>query len=178
MAEANQDGPYWIDTGGLARSMKDSPLRMAIVRCPPGGDRTQGYVKSLQAAGIEVLVSLLEPEETRILGLEQEGAICRRTGMIFRWMPVQDHFVPESAEEFALMVEEIRRELHEGKPVAAHCYAGIGRSCMLMACVLCAEGLTPEQAFSRLSKARGVNVPDTWMQIRWVEHFAASLRVP
>ena len=96
--------------------------------------------------------------------------------MSFRWMPVRDHFVPESAEEFALVVEEIRRELHEGKGVAAHCYAGIGRSPMLMACVLCAEGLGPQDALARVSRARGIEVPDTWMQVRWVEHFAESLK--
>ena len=168
-------GPYWIDTTGVGgRNGKDDP-RMAVVPCPPGGQRLEEYMFGLKAAGVDVLVSLLEPGETRILGVDREGAVCRAAGMAFRSMPVRDHSIPESVEEFRLVVEELQHELDEGKTVAAHCYAGIGRSCMLLACVLCAEGLSPDEAFRRLSQARGLLVPDTWMQVKWVEHFAESL---
>ena len=78
-------------------------------------------------------------------------------------------------EEFRLVVDQLHRDLRAGKGVGAHCYAGIGRSCMLMACLLCVEGLQPDEAFARLSAARGLRVPDTWLQIQWVEHFAESL---
>ncbi len=78
-------------------------------------------------------------------------------------------------EEFRIAVDDLQRDLRAGKGVGAHCFAGIGRSCMLMACVLCAEGLSADEAFARLSAARGLQVPDTWLQIQWVEHFAESL---
>jgi hypothetical protein len=46
---------------------------------------------------------------------------------------------------------------------------------MLMAGVLCVEGLSAEEAFAQLSAARSVPVPDTWLQADWVDHFAESL---
>ena len=47
------------------------------------------------------------------------------------------------------------------------------RSSLLLAALLTAEGYTPDDAFKRLTKARGLQVPDTRDQIRWVERFAA-----
>jgi protein-tyrosine phosphatase len=129
----------------------------------------------LQAQGIETLVSLLRAEESKILHLDAEGRLCQSMGIDYKWLPVQDHSIPESMPEFRLVVEHLQRDLRAGKAVGAHCYAGIGRSCMLIACLLCVEGLTPTEAFARLSAARGLQVPDTWLQMQWVEHFAASL---
>jgi protein-tyrosine phosphatase len=148
---------------------------MAIVPCPPGGEQLAASVRSLREQGIETMVSLLRADEARVLRLEAEGRLCREAGIDYKWLPVQDHSIPESMEEFRLVVDQLHRDLRAGKGVGAHCYAGIGRSCMLMACLLCVEGLQPDEAFARLSAARGLRVPDTWLQILWVEHFAESL---
>ena len=130
-----------------------------------------GGLRSLREQGIESLVSLLSAEEMRVLGLEDEARLCREVGIGFRWFPVTDHSIPESMEEYRALVEELQRDLRAGKGVGAHCFAGIGRSCMLMAGVLCAEGLSADEAFARLSAARGLTVPDTWLQKQWVEPF-------
>jgi protein-tyrosine phosphatase len=166
--------PYWIDTDGLAGTADSAPPRMAIVPCPEGGRHLEAAVRSLREQGIESLVSLLSADELRVLGLEEEARLCREAGIEYRWLPVTDHSIPESMEEFRAAVDELRRDLRAGKGVGAHCFAGIGRSCMLMACVLCAEGLSADEAFARLTKARGLPVPDTWLQAQWVGHFAES----
>jgi len=167
--------PYWIDTNALAGTADGAPLRMAIVPCPAGGQQLEAAVQSLHQQGIDTLVSLLTAEEARVLRLEAEGRICREAGIDYRWLPVTDHSIPESMEEFSLVIDQLQRDLRARKGVGAHCYAGIGRSCLLMACLLCLEGLTPEEAFDRLSMARGLRVPDTWLQSEWVRHFAESL---
>jgi hypothetical protein len=41
----------------------------------------------------------------------------------------------------------------------------------------CSEGFTAQDAFKRLSVARGVQVPDTPEQVRWVEQYARNLPV-
>jgi protein-tyrosine phosphatase len=166
---------YWVDTSELAETQNGMSPRLAIVACPPGGEQLPVSVRSLKGRGIDTLVSMLRADETRILRLEAEGRLCRESGIDYKWLPVQDHSIPDSIEEFRLVVEQLHRDLRAGKAIGAHCYAGIGRSCMLMACVLCLEGLTPDQAFTRLSDARGIHVPDTWLQVQWVEHFAESL---
>jgi protein-tyrosine phosphatase len=173
---SNHDAtPFWVDTSGLSKTAAGELPRLAIVPCPPGGDQLPLAVRSLRDQGIETIVSLLRADESRILRLEAEGRLCREAGIEYRWLPVQDHSIPESMEEFRMVLDRLHQDLREGKGVGAHCYAGIGRSCTLMACLLCLEGLAPAEAFQRLSDARGLRVPDTWLQVQWVEHFADSL---
>jgi protein-tyrosine phosphatase len=166
--------PYWIDTDGLAVSDGNLP-RLAIVPCPAGGLGLDLAIRSLREQGIESLVSLLSAEEVRVLRLEEEARLCREAGIDFRRFPVNDHSIPESMEEYRALVEELQHQLRAGKGVGAHCFAGIGRSCMLMAGLLCAEGLSADEAFARLAKARGLPVPDTWLQAQWVGHFSELL---
>jgi len=44
--------------------------------------------------------------------------------------------------------------------------------------LLTAEGFAPDDAFRRLTEARGLQVPDTADQVRWVERFAATRQAP
>jgi protein-tyrosine phosphatase len=167
--------PYWIDASGLPAAANGVAPRLAIVPCPAGGPNLSSALRSLRELGIGSLVSLLSAEEVQVLRLEAEGATCREVGIEYRWLPVIDHSIPKSMQEFRHVVDELQRDFRSGKAVGAHCYAGIGRSCLLMACLLCLEGLTAEEAFVRLSAARGLPVPDTWLQSQWVRHFAESL---
>ena len=175
MTERTPLVPYWIDTSGLTATASGDAARMAIVPCPPGGHHLEAAIQSLRLQGIDTLVSLLTPDEARVMRLEAEGRTCREAGIEYRWLPVTDHSIPESMEEFRLIVDQLQDDLRAGKGVGAHCYAGIGRSCLLMACLLCLEGLTAREAFDRLSAARGLRVPDTWLQSQWVQHFAEAL---
>lgn len=175
MAES-QVIPYWIDTDGLAGA-EESARRVAIVPCPEGGRHLEAVLRSLREQGIESLVLLLSAEEVKVLRLEEEARLCREAGIGFRSFPVTDHSIPESMEEYRALVEDLQRDLRAGKGVGAHCFAGIGRSCMLMAGLLCAEGLSADEAFERLSAARGMPVPDTWLQAQWVGHFSELLEM-
>ncbi len=167
--------PYWIETRDLAKVTEEVAPRMAIVPCPAGGRSLATAIRSLRDQGIDSLVSLLSAEEVRALGLAEEGIHCGDVGIGFRWFPVDDHSIPVSIDDFRALVRALQQDLRAGKAVGAHCFAGIGRSCMLIAALLCAEGLSADEAFSRLSAARGLTVPDTWLQAQWVEHFAESL---
>jgi protein-tyrosine phosphatase len=167
--------PYWIDVIGLAETAAGGPPRLAVVPCPAGANKLRASLTSLHEQGIDTLVSLLSPEEVKVLGLEAEPEICVELGMSHCWFPVPDHSIPESMEDFRAVLDIMQRDLSAGKGVGAHCFAGIGRSCMLMAGLLCLEGLTAAEAFVRLSVARGMPVPDTWLQSQWVQHFAESL---
>ena len=46
---------------------------------------------------------------------------------------------------------------------------------LLLAAVLCVEGLSPERAFCLISKGRGMQVPDTPEQAEWLARFATAL---
>lgn len=159
--------PFWVETG--------NQLRLAIVPRPRGGDWLDDEMLALKKAGVDVLVSLLPAEEAAQLGLSTEAEACQRAGISYRSFPIPDRETPSSTSSFVVFVDLLRSELHAGRSVAVHCRASIGRSSLLLAAVLCAEGFAPQDAFKRLSKARGLQVPDTVDQVRWIETFAASL---
>jgi protein-tyrosine phosphatase len=162
--------PFWVETG--------NQLRLAIVPRPWGGDWLENEVALMKRAGVDVLVSMLQVEEANELGLSREATVCEAAGIVFRSFPIPDREAPLSTASFTHFVEGLRAEVHAGRSVAVHCRASIGRSSLLLAALLCAEGFTPEDAFRRISVARGLQVPDTSDQVRWVERFAASRHVP
>lgn len=153
--------PFWIDTG--------NDLRLAIAPRPRGGDWLEDEVRSMKTAGIDILVSMLPAEEAAELGLVAEADACRTSGIDFRSFPIRDREVPSSRASFGDFVDQLRAEIHSGRSLAAHCRASIGRCSILLAGILCAEGFSAQDAFQRLSKARGLQVPDTAEQVQWVE---------
>ena len=159
--------PFWVNT--------ENPLRLAIVPRPRGGDWLDDDIAHLKRDGVDVLVSMLQPDEADDLGLSAEGAACEAAGIVFESFPIADREVPAATAAFSEFVERLQSELRAGRSVAVHCRASIGRSSLLLASLLCAEGFQPEDAFARLSKARGLQVPDTQEQVRWVERFADNI---
>ena len=158
--------PFWLNTG--------TQLRLAIVPRPRGGDWLEDEVSQMKRAGVDVLVSMLEADEVAELGLLAEAELCAAGGIIFRSFPIPDRETPTSTVAFSRFVDDLRAEVHAGRSVAVHCRASIGRSSLLLAALLTAEGYKPDDAFRRLSTARGLQVPDTPEQVCWVEHFAAA----
>ncbi len=59
-----------------------------------------------------------------------------------------------------------------GKGVVVHCRMGIGRSSLMAGTVLVLSGATSDEAWARLSRARGTVVPDTFVQKTWLDEFA------
>ncbi len=89
--------------------------------------------------------------------------------------PIPDRQVPNSETEMAAVLERIDAELTAGKNLVVHCRQGIGRTGLVGACLLVTKGLSSERAVKRLSTARGLPVPETEEQRRWIDHYAAIL---
>lgn len=142
---------------------------------PRGNEWLADEMRSLRQEGVDVLVSLLAPDEAMMLGLSDEAKQCAAAGMRFVSYPIQDHSVPGDAASVRDLAAKLGAELETGRAVAIHCFAGIGRSSLIAACVLAVQGLSAEQAFEVISEARGFAVPDTDEQRRWVEEFAAEV---
>jgi protein-tyrosine phosphatase len=155
---------YWVETPGV-RSV-------AIVPRPRGDDWLTDEIKALRRAGIDILVSLLTESEQHELGLTLEAAACEQVGIRYVNFPVVDRGVPTSSRAFGQLITQLQGSIRAGKTVGAHCRAGIGRSSMLLAAMLCSQGLSSEKAFALLSEARGMAVPDTQEQVDWVKQFA------
>lgn len=148
--------------------------RLGIVPRPRGGDWLQDEVRSWHEAGLDVVASLLTSDEAAELGLQDENALARMEGLDFRAFPIPDYGVPSSRVDFGRFLNDLEKALKSGKNVAIHCRQGIGRSSLAVAALLVSAGEQPDEAFRRIAKARGREVPDTDEQRRWVAQIAAS----
>lgn len=153
---------YWIETG--------IPAKLAIMPRPNGGKHLEDEIRLLKREGADVLVSLLTLAEQADLALELERAACSGHGILFRSFPIPDRDVPSSPAAFLHFLETLHEDLLQGRSIVAHCRAGIGRSSLLLASLLRREGLSTDDAFRRITHARGMLVPDTAEQLHWVEN--------
>lgn len=151
------------------------PGRLAIASRPRGGDWLTDEIASWRTAGIDTVLSLLTPEEERDLDLRSEAHEAKARGMEFVSFPVADRQVPSSEAKVSTVLEKLDADLSFGKNIVVHCRQGIGRSGLIAACLLVMKGLDPEAAVKRLSSARGVAIPETAEQRRWIDHYAATL---
>lgn len=149
------------------------PGKLALAARPRGGDWLEDEIASWRRAGIDTVLSLLTPEEERDLDLQSEGHEARAQGLEFIPFPIPDREVPNSETKFTSALEELDASLSSGENVAVHCRQGIGRTGLVAACLLVSKGLTPEAAVTRLSAARGVAVPETAEQRRWIDRYGA-----
>lgn len=153
------------------------PGRLAIAARPRGGDWLADEASAWQRAGINVVVSLLEDYEAAQLGLAEEPQAAENHDIGFISFPISDRGVPASIEAAMAVLGSITAQLREGKNVAVHCRQGIGRSGLVATSVLMSSGLTAEQAIEIVSAARGVSVPETLEQRRWIEHLPSPVPV-
>ena len=158
---------YWVNPGANGR--------LAIVPRPRGNEWLRDDLEAIRRDGIDILVSLLTSAEAAELGLAHEQILCEMAGIEFRSFPIADHSVPAAHRELHALAEALATERRHGKNIGAHCCVGIGRSSLLLAAVLCVEGISPEHAFRLISNGRGLHVPDTPEQAEWLAGFASAL---
>ena len=151
---------YWVGTGTRGR--------LGILARPRAGDWLEDEMKALRDAGVEILVSLLTPEEETELELEAEKKWCESAAMKFLSFPIDDRGTPDSDREALASINGLESAGSDGKTVAVHCRMGIGRSSLIAASVMVRLGIDGNVAFERLAASRGLAVPDTEEQRRWV----------
>lgn len=155
------NGIYWIEEN-------HRPTGLAIVSRPRGADWLEGDLASVKSGGIDVLVSLLEPEEAEALGLSEEAVVARSLGMQFISYPIPDRSTPPDPTEFQAFVLELRDLARAGKNIGAHCRGCIGRSTVLIASIMIAMGRNPDDVLRLIERSRGCMVPDTPEQREWI----------
>jgi protein-tyrosine phosphatase len=134
---------------------------LAVMAKPISGEWIEDEFSSIANEGILQIVSLLETHEEIEVGLVNEKVITEKNGMEFLSYPIKDRGLPNSIEEFSRLTKRLYHQIAGGKNTVVHCRAGIGRTGIFAAGVLLHCGFKPEDAFSLISKRRGVHVPDT-----------------
>jgi hypothetical protein len=158
---------YWIP--GFA------PGGLAIAPRPRGGDWVDDEIRSFRSAGVDILVSLLTPDEVADLELSHEESASRANGVQFLSFPIADRGVPNSKAAVAELTTQLASQIAAGKKIVIHCRQGIGRAALIAICLLIHFGLDPATAIQRVSEARGCPVPETAEQKSWIEQFSQGL---
>ncbi|QNI31780.1 dual specificity protein phosphatase family protein [Alloacidobacterium dinghuense] len=156
---------YWIQ--------HDESPRLAIVARPRGEDWLPDEMLAVKSSGIDILVSLLEPDEAVYLGLEQEAEFAHNAGLEFVSFPIPDRATPQNMAKFCKLISDLTDAIRAGKHVGAHCQGCIGRSTVITASVMIELGWNAVDALRVIEKARGCTVPDTEAQKRWILQFTA-----
>jgi len=156
---------YWINLDGV---------RLGIMPRPRGNDWLPDDLRILRQADVDVIVSALTASEAEELGLSAEAQECFQNGLIFISFPIEDRSLPADDAKFGSLVDQLLQYARNGRAVAIHCRAGIGRSSLIAACTLVKMGLPPEAAFHAIEESRGCPVPDTPEQRQWVERYSNS----
>lgn len=150
------------------------PGKLALAARPRGGEWLADEMASWRREGIGTVLSLLTPEEESDLEVAAEAETAKSHGMKFWSFPILDRQVPDSESTLSDALRKLEAELEAGGDVVVHCRQGIGRTGLVAACLLVMNGVEPEVAVQRLSAARGVPVPETPEQRRWIDQYAKA----
>jgi protein-tyrosine phosphatase len=122
--------------------------------CADGAEHATSAVEALVAEGVTLFVDLTEEGELA----SYEHLVpppARRLGF-----PVADFTVPDPST-LARVLEAIDDEIAAGGVPFVHCWAGCGRTGVVVGCWLVRHGLAPEEALARVERARGPGCPQT-----------------
>jgi hypothetical protein len=125
--------------------------------CAHGADRAGAEVDALLAEGVTLFVDLTHPGE-----LEPYAALVTPPARYLS-SPIRDFSVPTS-EQLAATLDEIDAELAADGTVYVHCWAGCGRTGVVVGSWLVRHGVDAEDALRRIAEARGLGCPQTLEQ--------------
>lgn len=157
---------YWVVPGRLLAGEHPCGLTPEL---------TRARLKKLFEAGIDCFVDLTRPEEATAY----REALPPGTAYFNR--PIPDHGLPAEPAHTRAILAYLREALDSGRRVYLHCRAGIGRTGMVVGCLL-AEQVGGEEALAQLNRlwrqsgraAQWSTIPETPEQTEYVRAWARA----
>lgn len=138
--------------------------RIGLVPCPgvrawptdAGPTAMRADLALLREWGTTALVTLLQPSEMAMLGVESLADEPRAMGMAWWHLPITDGAAPW--RDFESVWQRAGPDLHSrldsAERIVVHCRAGLGRSGTVAARLLVERGMDPRSAISAVRRAR------------------------
>jgi len=169
---------YWIVPGTLLAGEYPGA---------PDPEEARSRLRRFLAARVRHFIDLTEPGELEPYAelLTEEAGFrisCER-------IPIRDVSVPDEPKTVAEIIAAIDRAMAEGGITYVHCWGGVGRTGLAVACWLQERGQTPDEALTDLAdKWRSCaksqwkpSSPETAEQVRWVKEwpvYRSTLKSP
>ncbi len=125
--------------------------------------------------GAAAMVTLVEPQEMKSLGVSALGEAVRARGIAWYHLPIRDVSTPslEFEDAWANAGAELRSLIRDGSSVLVHCKGGLGRAGMIAARLLVELGMAPESAIAAVRRVR----PGAIETRSQVDHVLAQRRI-
>lgn len=160
------------------------PLKFLAGEYPGDRDpvKARKKIKQFLAVGIRHFIDLTELVDKMVPYEAILSEEARNSGIetTYQRLPIQDNSVPRDADHLAEILLSIDRHIREEGAVYAHCWGGIGRTGLVVACWLQEQGRAPDDALAELSAKwstvekvyRAPKSPQTPEQVSWVKRWA------
>ena len=164
--------------------MSSQPLRNCYWVLPgellagehPGGstpEATRERLRRLLGAGIDCFVDLTHAGE--LAGYDVQLPL----NVEYIRKPIRDHGIPDDRARMGEILDALHDALRAGRHVYVHCRAGIGRTGMVVGCLLVERGMPGEAALHELNRLwqqserakAWVSVPETQEQTDYVRQW-------
>jgi ADP-ribosyl-[dinitrogen reductase] hydrolase len=139
-------------------------------------------IKQFLAAGIRHFIDLTELDDklAPYEAILSEEARNSRIIAIYQRFPIRDNSVPRDSAHLAEILLAIDSRIREGGAVYLHCWGGVGRTGLVVACWLQEHGRAPVDALAELSAKwrivekiyRKPESPETQEQVDWIKSWA------
>jgi protein-tyrosine phosphatase len=125
--------------------------------CAWSADGAPAEIHELESQGVTLFLDLTEAGE-----LEPYAHLLSPPAQ-HRRLPIRDFSVP-SQEQLVDTLDQIDAELAAGGVVFVHCWAGCGRTGVVVGSWLVRHGADPHDALARIAEVRGLGCPQTLEQ--------------
>ena len=157
-----QDEPLIIDAVAAAEGrigMTACPGRkyLASLTAPAWCRNLQDDLGSIRQWGASTLVTLLETQELKWLGVAALPRLARQCGLSWQHLPIMDGHAPDAGFRAAWteVGADLRARLCRGESLVLHCRGGLGRTGTITAQLLIELGeCPPQEAIARVRAAR------------------------